>query len=76
MTILRRGAVTLAFLAAMVGTAIGVGAVGGDPIAEAAGGLLAADSTPSRPGLLGVLDLVADLPRPRCLHPVAVVGPP
>lgn len=45
MTILRRGAVTLAFLAAMVGTAIGVGAVGGDPIAEAAGGLLAADST-------------------------------
>jgi len=45
MTILRRGAVTLAFLAAMVGTAVGVGAFGGDPIAEAAGGLLAADST-------------------------------
>ena len=45
MMILRRGAVTLAFLVAMAGTAVGVGAFGGDPIAEAAGGLLAADST-------------------------------
>ena len=44
-SLLRRAAVSLAFLAAMVGTAVGVGAFGGDPIAEAAGGLLAADST-------------------------------
>lgn len=44
-TLLRRAAVTVAFLAAMVGTAVGVGAFGGDPIEEAAGGLLAADST-------------------------------
>ncbi|WP_299304075.1 tryptophan-rich sensory protein [uncultured Brachybacterium sp.] len=41
----RQLAVTVSFLLAMVGTAIGVGAFGGDPIAEAAGGLLAADST-------------------------------
>ncbi|WP_226832481.1 tryptophan-rich sensory protein [Brachybacterium sp. FME24] len=41
----RRIAVTLSFLVAMVGTSIGVGAFGGDPIAEAAGGLLAADAT-------------------------------
>lgn len=44
-SLLRRAGVTLAFLAAMAGTAVGVGAFGGDPIAEAAGGLLAADST-------------------------------
>lgn len=44
-TLLRRAAVTIAFLAAMAGTAVGVGAFGGDPIEEAAGGLLAADST-------------------------------
>ena len=41
----RRIVVTASFLLAMVGTAVGVGAFGGDPIAEAAGGLLAADST-------------------------------
>ena len=41
----RRIAVTASFLLAMIGTAIGVGAFGGAPIAEAAGGLLAADST-------------------------------
>ena len=41
----RQLAVTVSFLLAIVGTAIGVGAFGGDPIAEAAGGLLAADST-------------------------------
>ncbi|MGO1225667.1 MULTISPECIES: TspO/MBR family protein [unclassified Brachybacterium] len=41
----RQLAVTVSFLLAMVGTAIGVGAFGGDQIAEAAGGLLAADST-------------------------------
>jgi hypothetical protein len=43
--LVRRLAVTVSFLVAMVGTTIGVGAFGGDPIAEAAGGLLAADST-------------------------------
>lgn len=41
----RQLAVTVSFLAAMVGTAIGIGAFGGDQIDEAAGGLLAADST-------------------------------
>lgn len=41
----RRLAVTLAFLLAMAGTAVGVGAFGGAPIEEAAGGLLAADAT-------------------------------
>lgn len=41
----RRLAVTASFLLAMAGTAVGVGAFGGDPIAEAAGGLLAADAT-------------------------------
>lgn len=43
--IARQLAVTASFLLAMVATAIGVGAFGGDPIAEAANGLLAADST-------------------------------
>jgi hypothetical protein len=37
--------VTLAFLLAMAGTAVGVGALGGAPIDEAAGGLLSADAT-------------------------------
>ena len=41
----RRLAVTVAFALAMVGTAVGVGAFGGSPIDEAAGGLLAADAT-------------------------------
>lgn len=41
----RHLAVTVSFLLAMLGTTIGVGAFGGQPIAEAAGGLLAADST-------------------------------
>lgn len=41
----RRLAATVSFLAAIAGTTIGVGAFGGEPIAEAAGGLLAADST-------------------------------
>ena len=43
--LVRQLAVTSSFLLAMVGTAIGVGAFGGDPIDEAAGGLLAADAT-------------------------------
>ncbi|ATG50165.1 hypothetical protein CFK38_00500 [Brachybacterium vulturis] len=43
--LVRRLAVTVSFLLAMLGTAIGVGAFGGDPIDEAAGGLLAADAT-------------------------------
>ncbi|WP_394216545.1 tryptophan-rich sensory protein [Brachybacterium vulturis] len=43
--LVRRLAVTASFLLAMLGTAIGVGAFGGDPIDEAAGGLLAADAT-------------------------------
>lgn len=37
--------VTASFLFAMAATAVGVGAFGGEPIAEAANGLLAADST-------------------------------
>jgi len=41
----RRLAVTLAFALAMAGTAVGVGALGGAPIDEAAGGLLSADAT-------------------------------
>lgn len=41
----RHLAVTLAFLLAMAGTAVGVGAFGGAPIDEAAGGLLSADAT-------------------------------
>ena len=41
----RRLAVSLAFLLAMAGTAVGVGAFGGSPIDEAAGGLLSADAT-------------------------------
>ena len=43
--LLRRVAVTMSVLPAMVGTAVGIGASGGEPIAEAAGGLLAADGT-------------------------------
>ncbi|WP_245822473.1 tryptophan-rich sensory protein [Brachybacterium avium] len=43
--LVRHLAVSVSFLLAMVGTAIGVGAFGGDPIDEAAGGLLAADAT-------------------------------
>lgn len=43
--LLRQLAVTASFLLAMVGTTFGVGAFGGQPIAEAADGLLAADST-------------------------------
>jgi MFS family permease len=41
----RRLAVSLAFVLAMVGTAVGVGAFGGSQIDEAAGGLLSADAT-------------------------------
>ncbi|HEX7351172.1 tryptophan-rich sensory protein [Brachybacterium sp.] len=41
----RRLAVTVSFLLAMIGSAIGVGAFGGDPVEQAAGGLLAADAT-------------------------------
>lgn len=41
----RQVAVTVSFLLAMAGTAIGVGAFGGVPIGEAAGGLLAPDAT-------------------------------
>ncbi|MEE1618572.1 tryptophan-rich sensory protein [Brachybacterium sp. J153] len=43
--VVRHLAVTLAFAAAMLGTAVGVGVLGGDPIDEAAGGLLSADAT-------------------------------
>ncbi|WP_114854303.1 tryptophan-rich sensory protein [Brachybacterium sp. YJGR34] len=43
--LLRHLAVSLAFVLAMVGTAIGVGAFGGVSISEAAGGLLSADAT-------------------------------
>ena len=43
--ILRRLAVTVSFAVAMLGTAVGVGAFGGTPMQEAAGGLLAADAT-------------------------------
>ncbi|MBB5832567.1 tryptophan-rich sensory protein [Brachybacterium aquaticum] len=43
--LLRHLTVTVSFALAMLGTAVGVGAFGGDPIDEAAGGLLAADAT-------------------------------
>lgn len=43
--LLRRLAVTVSFLLAMLGSAIGVGALGGEEISEAAGGLLASDAT-------------------------------
>ena len=43
--ILRRLAVTVSFAVAMLGTAVGVGAFGGTPMQEAAGGLLGADAT-------------------------------
>lgn len=43
--LVRHLAVTASFLVAIVGTAIGVGAFGGRPIDEAAGGLLSADAT-------------------------------
>lgn len=41
----RKVAVTLAYLVCLAGTTIGVGAFGGTPIAEASGGVLAADAT-------------------------------
>ena len=41
----RRLAVTVSFLLAIAGSAVGVGAFGGQQISEAAGGLLAADAT-------------------------------
>ncbi|MPV37859.1 TspO/MBR family protein [Georgenia subflava] len=46
----RQVVVTLAYLVCLVGSVVGVGAFGGTPIAEAAGGLLAADSTHLAPG--------------------------
>jgi hypothetical protein len=42
---LRQAGVTLSYLLCLVGSAIGVGAFGGTPIAEAAGGALSADAT-------------------------------
>lgn len=42
---LRQVGVTLSYLLCLVGSAIGVGAFGGTPIAEVAGGALAADAT-------------------------------
>ena len=42
---LRQVGVTLSYLLCLVGSAIGVGAFGGTPIAEAAGGALSADAT-------------------------------
>ncbi|HEY8338592.1 MAG TPA: TspO/MBR family protein [Egibacteraceae bacterium] len=41
----RQGTVTLSYLLCLVGSVIGVGAFGGTPIAEAAGGALDADAT-------------------------------
>jgi hypothetical protein len=41
----RRLLVTLCYVVALLGSAIGVGAFGGTPIADAAGGLLATDAT-------------------------------
>lgn len=43
--LLRRIAVTACYVITVIGSVIGVGVFGGEPIAEAAGGLLAADST-------------------------------
>ncbi|WP_432491708.1 tryptophan-rich sensory protein [Kineococcus auxinigenes] len=42
---LRRGAVAVGALVAVIGSAVGSGAFGGTPIAEAAGGALSADAT-------------------------------
>ncbi|MGP9539994.1 tryptophan-rich sensory protein [Brachybacterium sp. AOP43-C2-M15] len=44
-SLLRRAVVTVSFLIAILGSAVGVGALGGEEISEAAGGLLAADAT-------------------------------
>lgn len=42
---LRQVGVTLSYILCLVGTAIGVGAFGGTPVADAAGGALSADAT-------------------------------
>lgn len=44
-SVVRKLGVTLAYLICLAGTTIGVGAFGGTPIAEASGGVLAADAT-------------------------------
>ncbi len=44
-SLVRRLAVTACYVITVIGSVIGVGVFGGEPIAEAAGGLLAADST-------------------------------
>ncbi|WP_043501698.1 TspO/MBR family protein [Georgenia sp. SUBG003] len=46
----RQVGVTLSYLLCLVGSAIGVGAFGGTPIADAAGGALSADATHLAPG--------------------------
>lgn len=43
--LVRKLVITAAYLICLAGTAIGVGALGGTPIAEASGGVLAADAT-------------------------------
>ena len=48
---LRQVGVTLSYLLCLVGSAIGVGAFGGTPIADAAGGALSADATHLAPGV-------------------------
>lgn len=47
----RQWIVTVCFVAAIVGSAIGSGALGGTPIAEAAGGALSADATRIAPAV-------------------------
>jgi len=47
---LRQVGVTLSYLLCLAGSSIGVGAFGGKPIAEAAGGALSADATHLAPG--------------------------
>lgn len=56
----RQIALTVGYLACLVGSVVGVGALGGTPIAEAAGGLLSADATHLAPasGAFSVWSLI------------------
>ena len=49
-SLLRRTVVTASYVVCLVGSVIGAGVFGGTPISEAAGGLLATDTTPLAPG--------------------------
>ena len=49
-SVVRRVAVTISYVVCVLGSMVGVGVFGGTPIAEAAGGQLAADATHVAPG--------------------------